>query len=128
AETTVRIAILTDGLVDVLTLNGLPAVLEPIGGYVASRLFLGNLTFGTDGAGHLTLTRANGSDLGSFVDEGFEAGQLIRLGGMGAGNDGDYHILTVNATTLTLTTALAGGLGTVNGATISRLTSAGRFD
>ena len=49
---------------------------KTIGGYVPSRLFLGNLTFGIDADGHLTLTRANGSDLGSFIDEGFAVGQL----------------------------------------------------
>ena len=42
---------------------------EVIGGFVPSQLFLGNITVSADG---LTITRANGTDLGSFVDEGFE--------------------------------------------------------
>ena len=80
--TTVQVAILTDGLADVQSVNGVAVdyitdasdPVKEIGGYVPSRLFLGNLTFGIGAGGHLTLTRANGSDLGSFLDEGFAVG------------------------------------------------------
>ena len=41
-----------------------------------TRLFLGNLSISSSG---LTLTRANGTELGSFVDEGFERRNLIRV-------------------------------------------------
>jgi hypothetical protein len=73
--TMVQIAVLTDGLVDVYSIvDGFNVThvidyslatdtdyFKKIGGYVPSRLFLGNLTFGIDSDGHLTLTRANGS-------------------------------------------------------------------
>ena len=39
-----------------------------------------------------TITRANGSDLGSFLDEGFQKGMRIRLSGTRHGADGDYVI------------------------------------
>ncbi len=42
-----------------------PSEYAIIGGDIPSRVFLGNLTF----AGS-TVTRANGSDTGSFIDEG----------------------------------------------------------
>ena len=74
---TVQIAVLTDGLVDVQSINGTainfqnlsdPNVKE-IGGYVGSQQFQGNLIFGTT-AGKTTLTRANGSDLGELPRRG----------------------------------------------------------
>ena len=45
-----------------------------IGGDIPSRVFLGNLTF----AGS-TVTRANGSDTGSFLDEGLAAGMRVEF-------------------------------------------------
>ena len=65
---------LTDGLTDVVSIDGVavtPAGYIEIGGIVPSRLFLGNLI---DRAA-TTITRGAGSDLGSFVDEGFAPGQ-----------------------------------------------------
>jgi len=41
-----------------------------IGGLRATQMFNGNVIFGDDGT-KLTLTRGEGSDLGSFIDEGF---------------------------------------------------------
>ena len=75
----VDVAVLTDGMVDVVAIDGnpiTPADYQVIGGLVPTRLFVGNLAVSSDG---LTITRANGSDLGSFVDEGFERGYLIRI-------------------------------------------------
>ena len=75
----VKVAILTDGMVDVAGINGVATPVsgyEVIGGLVASRLFLGNIAISADGS---TITRANGSDLGSFIDEGFERRNLIRV-------------------------------------------------
>ena len=71
-------------------------------------MFLGNLRSRTS-AGKATLTRANGSDLGSFIDEGFAAGQLIQIGGAGAGYDGNYYVATVTDAVLTLDTRLRRG-------------------
>src|SRR6185503_13572715 len=59
-------AILTDGLADVQSVNGVPVTLQPIGGYTPSRLFLGNLAL-ANVAGKGTLTRTNGSEMGSFL-------------------------------------------------------------
>ncbi len=88
-------------------------------------MFLGNLTFGIDGGGRLTLTRANGSDLGSFIDEGFAPGQFIQVNGPDAGHSGQFHILTVTDTMITLLETLPAwsSVTTTNeSATISRLT------
>src|SRR5439155_6704203 len=106
---TVGSAILTDGLVDVQSVGGVAIdytsladpILQPIGGYVPTRLFAGNLSL-ANASGHATLTRTNGSELGSFVEEGFEAGQLIRIGGAGAGFDGQYYVDAVTHTLMTL--------------------------
>ena len=63
-----QIAILTDGLTDVKTINGDPFTYQAIGGYHATQLFIGGVTLGNDGSGRITITRA---DVGSFLDEGF---------------------------------------------------------
>ena len=76
----VRVAILTDGMVDVVgdrrrTRSRRPTT-RSSAARSPTRLFLGNLSISSNG---LTLTRANGSELGSFVDEGFERRNLIRV-------------------------------------------------
>jgi hypothetical protein len=74
---TVDVAILMDGLADVVSIGGNPVTVadyEIIGGLRSTLRFIGNLT--VNGS---TITRANGSDLGSFVEEGFQAGDLIEL-------------------------------------------------
>ena len=53
-----------------------PSLYKVIGGLVPAQIFRGNITIGADG---LSITRANGSDLGSFVDEGLLRGDLIRV-------------------------------------------------
>ena len=86
----VDVAVLTDGLADVTEINGVPltpAGYSKIGGLVASRLFKGNLSVSADG---LTLKRANGSDLGSFEDEGFKPGDYIRVAIIGIGSADVY--------------------------------------
>ena len=124
----VRVAITTDGLTDVKSINGVPVALTPIGGYVPTQLFGGTVTVGTAG-GRTTITR---NIVGSFVSDGFTTGQLIRIAGLGAAN-GDRHILSVTATTITLTEA-TGASGTFSGAIVSKLvlqglwTGAATFD
>ncbi|MEO6494544.1 MAG: hypothetical protein ABIP99_17070 [Ilumatobacteraceae bacterium] len=118
---TVTISLLTDGLVDVVSVGGVavtPADYQVIGGDIPSRLFLGNLSF----AGS-TVTRANGSDLGSFIDEGFVAGQRITISACGA------TIFTIvstgaNGKTLVLSSPVS-GCGSGTGATINLLTRSG---
>ena len=74
----------------------------PASGITASQAFLGNLTFGIDLSGRLTLTRANGSEMGSFVEEGFEKNQLVLVGGPDVGHTGQFHVYAVTDTVLTL--------------------------
>ncbi|HEX5591393.1 MAG TPA: Calx-beta domain-containing protein [Candidatus Limnocylindrales bacterium] len=140
-EVTVEIAILTDGLADVYSVNGVVAnynapgaagnPVKLIGGYVPSRLFLGNLTFGTGAGGRLTLTRANGSETGSFIDEGFRVGQLIRISGPDPGHSGDFHVYAITDLVMTLveTSPAWTSVTTTNfGTAIARLTRQGQFE
>jgi len=72
-DDTVRVAVLTDGLADVVKIGATtisPEDYAVIGGLRATQMFNGNVIFGDDGT-KLTLTRGEGSDLGSFIDEGF---------------------------------------------------------
>ena len=74
----VEVAVLMDGLSDVVSIGGSavdPLVdYEVIGGLIPSQRFDGYLDIsGT------TLTRGNGSDLGSFFEEGFADGDLIEV-------------------------------------------------
>ena len=100
----VKVAIVTDGQVGVNSSLVDPSrlKLEAIGGLQAAQAFKGNIAF-TGGV----ITRANGSDLGSFLDEGFQKGQRIRLSGTGSSADGDYVITDLDITHLTVTPAPA---------------------
>ena len=98
----VQVAILTDGLADVASVDGVAPSYQVIGGLRPVQLYTGQLIFGSDG-GQATITRGDGADLGSFEKEGWEAGDLIRVGGSGV--DGDYEVLAVSDQTLTLTAA-----------------------
>src|SRR5690606_22180151 len=103
---TVTIAIVTDGLVDVVSVGGVavtPAGYQVIGGDIPARAFLGALTISGS-----TLTRANGSDLGSFVDEGFKAGQRITISSCG-GTVFTIASVAANGKTMVLTSAPACG-------------------
>ena len=118
---TVTVSLLTDGLVDVVSVGGVavtPADYRIVGGDIPSRLFLGNLSF----AGN-TVTRANGSDLGNFTDEGFAAGQRITMSTCGATI---FTIVSVGADgkTLVLNSPVA-GCGSGTGASINLLTRSG---
>src|SRR5262249_33585713 len=62
------------------------------------RAFSGIATFTDNGVDPDTVTR---SDRGSFVTDGFAAGQLFRVSGSGV-NDGVYVIQSVAATTITI--------------------------
>src|SRR5262249_27775575 len=97
--------------------------MQAVGGAAPVRLFNGDFTIaGT------TITRANLSSLGSFLTEGFAAGQLIQVGGTGTASDGTYHILSVAADgqSMILTTAPAAG-GTFTSAFISRIVNKGLY-
>ena len=131
----VDVAVLTDGMVDVVQIGAsaiTPAGYEVIGGPIPSQLFVGNLAISADG---LTLTRANGSDLTSFVDEGFEAGNLVRLFVAGIGTV-DVKIAAggtaVTDLTITLASALPvdfrGHVGTLKTDTLSFLTLNGWYE
>jgi len=101
----VKVAILTDGLTDVVSVDGNAPTIEEIGGYIPAQQFSGNIVFGHDG--NRTLTRGSGADLGSFIDEGFRDGMFIQIAGAGAGYDGNYYIDTVSDDVITLTDTTA---------------------
>jgi hypothetical protein len=85
----VKIAIVTDGQTNVTA--GGSIALEAIGGQRATQLFTGNLV--TSGS---TLTRGDGADLGSFIDDGFAIGQTIRV--TVGGTTVDRRIVSISAT------------------------------
>ena len=128
AGTTVDVAILTDGLADVVEIDGLPVTYQTIGGLRPTQIFTGSVIF-ENVAGLGTLTRGTGADLGSFVDEGFEAGQLLRIGGAGASYDGDYVVQSVTDQTITLTAAfgVAGPVEVLDTVALADLTREGDF-
>ena len=128
AGTTVDVAILTDGLADVVEIDGLPVTYQTIGGLRPTQIFTGSVIF-ENVAGLGTLTRGTGADLGSFVDEGFEAGQLLRIGGAGASYDGDYVVQSVTDQTITLTAAfgVAGPVEVLDTVVLADLTREGDF-
>ena len=72
----VTIAVVTDGQTDV-TLGG-RVTLDLVGGARPQQLFTGNIK--VTGA---VVTRGDGADLGSFIDDGFAVGQRIRITGTG---------------------------------------------
>ncbi|RLC95970.1 MAG: hypothetical protein DRI46_14295, partial [Chloroflexi bacterium] len=131
----VEVAVLTDGLVDVVGVDSTsitPANYEVIGGLLPSRKFLGNLSISSDG---LTLTRANGSDLGSFIDEGFLPGDLIRISVDGVGMydvEIDDTTGAITDTSITLAEALPvvfhGHVTTENTDALSELTRSGEWE
>jgi hypothetical protein len=90
----VYVAVLTDGLADVTAINGLPVSYIEIGGLRPVQVFNGTIDF----AGNL-LTRGSGSDLGSFVDEGWQQGDLLRIGV----GPTVYEVASVSDSTITLT-------------------------
>ncbi|TIT89615.1 MAG: hypothetical protein E5W55_24050, partial [Mesorhizobium sp.] len=75
-----------------------------IGGLQATQMFTGNLVFGTQG-GFLTIKRGEGSDLGSFIDQGF----------FGA-SDAAHQVFSGN-----LTFATSGGKLALNGVGLNTL-------
>ena len=123
----VQIAVLTDGLVDVVSIDGVtvtPADYAVIGGYQASRAFEGSVSV-THSGGRTTLTRTGSSDLGSFLDDGLRTGQFLRIVIGGCPVLGcEVYVHDVTDTALTLTTQL-GALPATYGVLINRLTRAG---
>ncbi len=118
----VDVAILTDGMVDVISIGGVgvtPGDYVAIGGDVSSQRFTGNITVTAT-----TITRANGSELGSFVEEGFQVGDRITTSFNGG------TVFTVTAVTDDVLTVSGGGLaaGGYSGAAISTLTRKGIWD
>ncbi|MCL1598791.1 MAG: hypothetical protein M3094_06385, partial [Actinomycetia bacterium] len=128
-EEDVEIAILTDGLTDIVFIDGVavtPSDYKDIGGIVPFRMFRGNLEI----TGTL-IERANGSDLGSFVEEGFLSGQAIRviIDNGGTTETADGVITSIGGLSMTVTWD-SGGLsaGTWEAATISQLITVGEWD
>src|SRR5258708_5470746 len=110
----VNVALITDGQTDIPV--GGPVSLTSIGGSAPVTLFQGNVTISGN-----VITRASGSELGSFSNAGFQAGQVIQVGGLGT--------FTVNiASALTLTLNASPGNGDYPNLTISRLVNHGLYN
>ena len=120
----VQIAIVTDGLTDVKSIKigttVVPFTLQPVGGYVPTQLFIGNVTLGNDGAGRITITR---SDVGSFLDEGLRDGDFIRISGAGTAS-GDRYIFHVTESVIVLK-ATGAASGSFQGAIVSKIVRQG---
>ncbi len=128
---TVSIAINTGGLADVFGATD-GAMIDrlsfgEIGKLDSAVFFTGELV--VDG-GARTLER---TDRGSFLDEGFAAGQLLQIGGSSAGNDSgseDFYVIdSVSADGRTITLAAGGALAseTTDGMSLSRAERNGLF-
>jgi hypothetical protein len=130
----VEVAVLTDGLADVVSIDGTPITpdqYEIIGGLQATQMFEGTLIFAND-SGFGKVTRGTGEDLGSFIDEGFHVGQHIRIGTGNADFDGDYYITAIDTEGQWLKVDAAfGGAGTPvevkDDAILADLASVGTF-
>ncbi len=113
---TVTVAVLTDGLTDVVSVNSVPVVLQTNGGNVPTQLFHGQVTIADT-----TVTRGSDSDFGSFIEEGFALGQFVRVT-TGSGTLSDPY-LSVDAS-ITALTAQAMGLTQVGSLTGTDVTAA----
>ncbi len=99
---TVTLSIVGDGQADVVSVDGTPltpADYVAIGGIRPSTQFTGNVD-----TTPTTITRGAGSELGSFVRDGFTSGQLIQVQGFTA----QYTVTAVTDTSLTVQVAVAG--------------------
>ena len=126
----VSIGIVTDGQTSIVTDPTCGAgilgkvCLAAVGRLAAKELFRGNVTI--SGA---TLTRAAGSELGSFVLDGFKAGQKLLVTGAGGSSNTiatAYTIVAVTASAITLSAALPAG-GTFAGVSLQRVSPSGLF-
>ena len=104
----VRVAVLTDGLADVVkigTTDITPEDYAVIGGLQATQMFTGNVIFDDDGDS-LTITRGTGSDLGNFIDGGFYGESLapneVYSNTLTFGNSGTNLTLTGTGVDFTL--------------------------
>ena len=110
----VKVALITDGQTDITPGGGISNTL--IGNQTTAPLFNGNISI--SGA---TITRGAGSELGSFLTEGFQVGQLVTI----TGQSGNFTIHSVADASMTFTTAL--GAGPTTGVTISRVSNHGQY-
>ena len=117
----VKIFIVTDGQVDA-TVGGRVAI-DSFGGTKASQAFKGQLVYTSS----TVLKRGLDADLGSFLDEGFQVGMRITLSNTGNGNDGEYRVADVTASTITLTTSLPFTAASPNDVIISQLQEKGTY-
>ena len=114
--TTVNVNLITDGQTDI-TPGGRVTSLA-IGAPGPDALFTGNITI----TGNV-ISRAAGSELGSFVAAGFAATQLITINGVA----GTFTIQSVTDTTITTTTTIVAGPTTYNGTSVNRIVNHGLY-
>lgn len=111
-----NVDLLTDGLADVVAVNGSPVTLGIVGELRFSESYVGAIS--VSGA---TITRGAGV-AGSFVEEGFRAGELLAISGV----IGSFVISSVGATQITLATA-PGLSGNIASATLFEVTRDGSY-
>ncbi|MGB7962679.1 MAG: hypothetical protein WCF12_06920, partial [Propionicimonas sp.] len=112
----VQVAIVTDGQTDVVA--GAGVTYQAIGGSVTYRQFTGSLQIADR-----IITRIGDSVLGNFNDEGFAAGQRIRIGGATA----EFVIDSVAADGQSLVLRTAPTAGSLTGTFLTRVVSRGLF-
>ena len=120
----VDVALVTDGQTDIAVAPGI--VYKAIGGLQTVQLFTGNVSVA--GA---TITRAAGSELGSWTDDGFALGMLVRIAsdGIATGIEGKIVAISGDGKTFTLDAATATGLvdGLRNISVVSQLVERGAY-
>ncbi|TAM93045.1 MAG: hypothetical protein EPN43_01380, partial [Jatrophihabitans sp.] len=114
----VTVAMITDGQTDVVA--GGRVSYAAIGAMQPVTLFTGNVTISGQ-----TVTRAAGSELGSFVASGFAVGQLVSLSGGTYAGTVTTTITAVTASAMTL--AASPTAGAYSGVKIARIVNHGLF-
>jgi hypothetical protein len=110
----VTVGLISDGQTDVTPGGGVANT--AIGAPTPVAMFQGNITI----AG-MVISRGAGSELGSFINEGFQTGQLVSISGLA----GTFTVATATAATITLTSAPAAG--SYSAVTINRIVNHGLF-
>jgi hypothetical protein len=128
--TDVNVAIITDGQTDPRPTAAQQAsgqiTLKKVGGLVPVQLFTGNITVAQVDAHTWTITRASGSETGSWLSDGFLPGDRIRIQGTGnAGVDNPSGFYTITQPTGAIPNPVTDSVITITDAGGSALPTAG---
>jgi hypothetical protein len=121
-----NVAVLTDGLADVVTVNGQAATYVDIGTTRFSTFYENSVTFSNGGVGGRGLIQRNIT--GSFIEEGFRVGELIGIANADVNHNGTFTIFSVSATQIVLTQAFStAAVVTDTFVTLGEMTREGEF-